>query len=294
MDYYYKAVCWAAENGITSGINANQFGPDVTLSYDQIFAFLSKATGEGGTGTDWSQAAVNWAQSKGLTHELTFTPKDSCPRADVIYCLWNQMHQNEQTSGSGTKTDADIEEESWKYPTLNARQAATAAILNGFLEKQINIDVAPYHIESSELVSLAREIADIDGENPFGISLLNSYEHAGQQARERHGQNNGKKCLNFSGAQIAGSFYQCKVKLFRYGIYRNHHKRQEDINHAHYHRRIGIQQLQRFLCDVQRHQQPVKQSVGTEHNDPAVQPYQRIDPVGDHLHGDEEFLHPLF
>ena len=89
--YYYKAVLWASENGITSGVSATDFGIKNTLSYDQILAFLFRAAGETDVGSDWSAAAVNWAAENGLTAGLTFTAKGNCPRSDVIYCLWKQL-----------------------------------------------------------------------------------------------------------------------------------------------------------------------------------------------------------
>ena len=89
--YYYKAVLWASENGITSGVSATAFGIKNTLSYDQILAFLFRAAGETDVGSDWSAAAVNWAAENGLTAGLTFTAKGNCPRSDVIYCLWKQL-----------------------------------------------------------------------------------------------------------------------------------------------------------------------------------------------------------
>lgn len=89
--YYYKAVLWAAEQGITSGVSSTTFGLNNTLTYDQILTFLSRAAGESASGSDWSAAAVNWAKENGLTDGLTFTAKGSCPRADVVYCLWKQL-----------------------------------------------------------------------------------------------------------------------------------------------------------------------------------------------------------
>lgn len=89
--YYYDAVLWAAEQGITGGIGNNQFSLYGTLTYDQILAMLCRASGETATGSDWSAAAVNWATANGLTDGLTFGAKDSCPRADVVYCLWKQL-----------------------------------------------------------------------------------------------------------------------------------------------------------------------------------------------------------
>ena len=89
--YYYDAVLWAAETGITGGVGGGRFGLTSTLSYDQILAFLCRAAGESAAGSDWSAAAVSWAAENGLTDGLTFTAGDSCPRADVVYCLWKQL-----------------------------------------------------------------------------------------------------------------------------------------------------------------------------------------------------------
>ena len=89
--YYYKAVLWAAEQGITGGVGNNAFGLDNTLTYDQIFTFLCRAAGDSADGADWSAAAVNWASANGLTDGLSFSAKDECPRCDLVYCLWKQM-----------------------------------------------------------------------------------------------------------------------------------------------------------------------------------------------------------
>ena len=91
--YYYDAVLWAAEQGITGGVGNGQFGLDGTLTYDQILAMLCRAAGETAAGSDWSAAAVSWAAANGLTDGLTVSAKGSCPRADVVYCLWKQLAQ---------------------------------------------------------------------------------------------------------------------------------------------------------------------------------------------------------
>ena len=89
--YYYKAVLWASEQGITTGAGGGRFDLTGTLAYDQIFTFLCRAAGESASGADWSAAAVAWAEQNGLTDGLSFTAKASCPRCDVVYCLWKQM-----------------------------------------------------------------------------------------------------------------------------------------------------------------------------------------------------------
>jgi hypothetical protein len=89
--YYYKAVLWAAEQGITNGVGGNRFGLKDTLTYDQILGFLCRAAGGSAVGANWSEDALDWAESNGLTDGLTYTAKDNCPRSDTVYCLWMQL-----------------------------------------------------------------------------------------------------------------------------------------------------------------------------------------------------------
>lgn len=46
--YYYDAVKWAAENGITGGTDENHFSPDASCTRAQIVTFL------------WAAAAARW------------------------------------------------------------------------------------------------------------------------------------------------------------------------------------------------------------------------------------------
>ena len=52
---------------------------------------LCRAAGGPASGGGWSAAGVDWAAENGLTDGLTFSAKGSCPRADVVYCLWKQL-----------------------------------------------------------------------------------------------------------------------------------------------------------------------------------------------------------
>ena len=89
--YYYNAVLWAAEQGITTGVTATTFGTGSPVAYDQMLAFLARAAGADTSGGSWSQAAIDWAADNGLTDGLTYTAKGACPRSDVVYCLWKQL-----------------------------------------------------------------------------------------------------------------------------------------------------------------------------------------------------------
>ena len=103
--YYYKAVQWAVENGITSGTSADAFSPDRVCTRAQIAAFLwraqnaSKAENEEMVFTDVSVSAyyynaVLWAVENGITNgtsATTFSPDQACTRAQCVTFLWKAM-----------------------------------------------------------------------------------------------------------------------------------------------------------------------------------------------------------
>ena len=164
--FYYKAVLWAVEKGITNGVGGDRFNLTGTLTYDQIFTFLCRFAGEKAEGDNWSPAAVAWARNSGLTAGLTFTAQSNCPRSDVVYCLWKQLGDEEP-----------------EQPVLSDEAGATLAITTGFLDRKSAIDISAFHLEASQAEKLALEIADMDGENPYGITHLNAYEQDGQIAK---------------------------------------------------------------------------------------------------------------
>ena len=99
--YYYKAVKWAQEKGITGGIGNGLFGPNQPCTRAQIVTFLWRATGspvvnyamnmsdvpEG----SYYAAAVRWALSEGIatgTTENTFSPDSECTRAQAVAFLF--------------------------------------------------------------------------------------------------------------------------------------------------------------------------------------------------------------
>ena len=170
--YYYKAVLWAVEKGVTNGTGGGLFNLTGTLTYEQILTFLCRFAGEEASGDDWSAAAIAWARESGLTDGLSFSATADCPRADVVYCLWKQL---------GDKAEEDSADS--EQPTLSNETGATLAITTGFLDRKSAIDISAFNLEASQAEKLALEIADIDGENPYGITHLNAYEQDGQIAK---------------------------------------------------------------------------------------------------------------
>lgn len=98
--YYYDAVLWAVENGITSGTSATTFAPNATVTRSQTVTFLYRAAGspaasDSGFSDVSSDAyyanAVAWAVQKGITSgtgDGQFSPSVDCTRAQIVTFLY--------------------------------------------------------------------------------------------------------------------------------------------------------------------------------------------------------------
>ena len=99
--YYYDAVLWAVENGITKGTSETRFSPDATCTRAQIVAFLwrsekSPAAGSRNPFADVKSSAyyadaVLWAVKEDITKgttNTTFSPDADCTRAQIVTFLW--------------------------------------------------------------------------------------------------------------------------------------------------------------------------------------------------------------
>ena len=102
--YYYDAVLWAVENGITKGTSDTMFSPDATCSRAQIVTFLwrsqkSPAAGTANPFTDVKASAyyadaVLWAVKEDVTKgttNTTFSPDANCTRAQIVTLIWRCM-----------------------------------------------------------------------------------------------------------------------------------------------------------------------------------------------------------
>ena len=99
--YYYDAVLWAVENGITEGTSDTTFSPNMTCTRAQIVAFLwrsekSPAAGTANPFADVKSAAyyadaVLWAVKENITRgttNTTFSPDADCTRSQIVTFLW--------------------------------------------------------------------------------------------------------------------------------------------------------------------------------------------------------------
>lgn len=95
--YYYEAVLWAVDQGITNGTSATTFSPDRTVTRAQTVMFLYRYAGQqpvqaGNQFTDVPTDAeyadaVSWAVAEGVTTgtgATSFSPEQPCTRAQIV------------------------------------------------------------------------------------------------------------------------------------------------------------------------------------------------------------------
>ena len=101
-DFFYKAVLWAVEKGITNGMDATHFAPTALCNRAQVVTFLYRAMGNPVVNntehpfTDVAEDqfyfnAMLWAVENGITNGLTattFGPTATCNRAQVVTFLY--------------------------------------------------------------------------------------------------------------------------------------------------------------------------------------------------------------
>ncbi|MBQ6947191.1 MAG: S-layer homology domain-containing protein [Clostridia bacterium] len=103
-DYYYKAVLWAVENGITAGASATTFAPNAPCTRGQIVSFLWRAEGSEKVSAanpftdvkkkDYYYYAVLWAVKNNITAGVSptsFAPADTCTRGQIVSFLYRSM-----------------------------------------------------------------------------------------------------------------------------------------------------------------------------------------------------------
>ena len=103
--YYYDAVLWAAEKGITGGTDGTHFSPNATCTRAQAVTFLWRAAGSPApkSGTmpftdvktgSYYYNAVLWAVEQGIakgTSASTFSPDMTCSRGQIVTFLWRSQ-----------------------------------------------------------------------------------------------------------------------------------------------------------------------------------------------------------
>ena len=114
--YFYEAVKWAVENGITTGVGNDLFAPEQSCTRVQIVTFLWRAAGSPepkamSSFTDvpasaYYAKAVAWAVENGITNGMTatmFAPDAACTRGQSVTFLYRALKGT--ASGSANFTD---------------------------------------------------------------------------------------------------------------------------------------------------------------------------------------------
>lgn len=101
--YFYDSVLWAFNNGITSGVAPDRFGPEQVCTRGQVMVFLWRSMGSPEPaspanpfsdvkGTDYYADAVLWAYHAGVTAGVDaghFAPDQPCTRGQVVTFLYS-------------------------------------------------------------------------------------------------------------------------------------------------------------------------------------------------------------
>ena len=102
--YYYDAVLWAVENGITLGTSETTFEPDAIVTRGQTVTFLWRAAGANAVEGEhpfvdvdadaYYESAILWAVANGITTGTSgtaFSPDDACTRAQIVTFIYRYI-----------------------------------------------------------------------------------------------------------------------------------------------------------------------------------------------------------
>ena len=119
-DYYYDAVLWAAQKGITGGMSDTLFAPNAACPRAQIVTFLWRAAGSPEPSAlssfndvpsdKYYAKAVAWAVENGITvgtTATTFSPDDTCTRAHGVTFLYRAAKATASVGASAFTDVAD-------------------------------------------------------------------------------------------------------------------------------------------------------------------------------------------
>ena len=146
--YYYDAVQWASDKGITNGVADGVFAPDWVCTRGQIVTFLWRSVGSPAPKTAempfadvaedaYYAQAVLWAVENGITKgtsETTFSPDQTCTRAHAVAFLYRLAGSPAVTGSSFQDVAADA------YYNAAVAWAVQQGITNGTSETTFSPD----------------------------------------------------------------------------------------------------------------------------------------------------------
>ena len=142
-DYFYDAVVWAVENGVTTGTGANTFSPHRPCTRGEIVTLLWRSLGLDELSSrstydpfvdvdpeDYFCDAVLWAAENGITTGTSadhFSPDKACTRAEVVTFLWRSHFPTELVMDGTGFSDVHA----WDYYWIPVNWAVKEGITTG-------------------------------------------------------------------------------------------------------------------------------------------------------------------
>ena len=136
--YFYEAVKWAVDKGVTNGLSDTMFGPYESCTRAQIVTFLWRAAGspEPKTASSFTDVpvstyyakAVAWAVENGITNgmtETTFAPNATCTRGQSVTFLYRAL----KGTASGSTNFTDVKSDAFYADAVN--WAVASDVTNG-------------------------------------------------------------------------------------------------------------------------------------------------------------------
>ena len=126
--YFYEAVKWAVDKGVTNGLSDTMFGPYESCTRAQIVTFLWRAAGspEPKTASSFTDVpasayyakAVAWAIENGITNGMTetmFAPNATCTRGQSVTFLYRAL----KGTASGSTNFTDVKSDAFYADAIN-------------------------------------------------------------------------------------------------------------------------------------------------------------------------------
>ena len=175
-DYFYKAVLWAVEKGITKGTSKTAFSPDDVCTIGQIVTFLHRWKGEpkpaGSVNpfrdvktADYYFEPVLWAVEKGVTtgtDKTHFSPGDDCTRGQIVTFL-KRSADADAADADKTASDLTVLREGSALELLGGSSdpsgmSAVDQLVEGMRGFAPRIDVSKYGLDEDGLQWVFQEI----------------------------------------------------------------------------------------------------------------------------------------
>ncbi len=168
--WYYNAVLWAVEQGVTNGTSPTTFSPNTPCTEEQILTFLYRAKGEpsasqsyrGGNSGSWSSAATAWARSTGMVSGTSSLSTTVCTRGNTVYYLYEStVGYTDGTGAFESCTQVSLSGGVYTADTTSGFVSATMTLVNDYSGKVAASDADESYASGRLIVSSAQALPDL-------------------------------------------------------------------------------------------------------------------------------------